>query len=97
MVAIPSAVFAHFYEGKITSTFRRLDELLFHFLAQIERFEGESRFDGEEVKPILSNERERSVVVKPPVANSVRPTPPPPPPPATTAAKTSADKIRQKP
>lgn len=97
MVAIPSAVFAHFYEGKITSTFRRLDELLFHFLAQIERFEGESRFDGEEVKPILSNERERSVVVKPPVANSVRPTPPPPPPPATTAAKNSADKIRQKP
>jgi biopolymer transport protein ExbB len=98
MVAIPSAVFAHFYEGKITSTFRRLDELLFHFLAQIERFEGESRFDGEEVKPILSNERERSVVVKPPVTNSVRPTPPPPPPPpATTAAKTSADKIRQKP
>lgn len=97
MVAIPSAVFAHFYEGKITSTFRRLDELLFHFLAQIERFEGESRFDGEEVKPILSNERERSVVVKPPVANSVRPTPPPPPPPAPTAAKSSADKIRQKP
>jgi len=96
MVAIPSAVFAHFYEGKITSTFRRLDELLFHFLAQIERFEGESRFDGEAVKPISTHERERSVVMKPPVANSVRPTPPPPPP-ATAAAKTSADKIRQKP
>jgi biopolymer transport protein ExbB len=96
MVAIPSAVFAHFYEGKITAAFRRLDELLFQFLAQIERFEGESRFDGQEVKPISTNERERSALAKPPVSNSVRPTPPPPPP-ITSTSKTSAEKIRQKP
>jgi biopolymer transport protein ExbB len=96
MVAIPSAVFAHFYEGKITAAFRRLDELLFQFLAQIERFEGESRFDGQEVKPISNNERERSALAKPPVSNSVRPTPPPPPP-ITSTSKTSTEKIRQKP
>lgn len=96
MVAIPSAVFAHFYEGKITAAFRRLDELLFQFLAQIERFEGESRFDGQEVKPISTNERERSALAKPPVSNSVRPTPPPPPP-ITSTSKTSTEKIRQKP
>ena len=96
MVAIPSAVFAHFYEGKITAAFRRLDELLFQFLAQIERFEGESRFDGQEVKPISTNERERSALAKPPVSNSVRPTPPPPPP-ITSTSKTSTEKIRQQP
>jgi biopolymer transport protein ExbB len=96
MVAIPSAVFAHFYEGKITAAFRRLDELLFQFLAQIERFEGESRFDGQEVKPISNNERERSAVAKPPVTSGVRPTPPTPPP-ITSTSKTSAEKIRQKP
>lgn len=96
MVAIPSAVFAHFYEGKITAAFRRLDELLFHFLAQIERFEGQSRFDGEEVRSISSSDRERSTLSKPPVTNSIRPTPPPPPP-VTPTVKGSAEKIRQKP
>lgn len=96
MVAIPSAVFAHFYEGKITAAFRRLDELLFQFLAQIERFEGESRFDGQEVKPISTTDRERGGVAKPPVTSGVRPTPPPPPS-ITSTSKTSSEKIRQKP
>lgn len=96
MVAIPSAVFAHFYEGKITAAFRRLDELLFHFLARVERYEGESRFDGEEIRTITNNDRERSSSLKPPITSTVRPTPPPPPP-VTTTVKGSAEKIRQKP
>jgi biopolymer transport protein ExbB len=97
MVAIPSAVFAHFYEGKITAAFRRLDELLFHFLARVERYEGESRFDGEEIRTITNNDRERSSSMKPPITSTVRPAPPPPPPPVTTTVKGSAEKIRQKP
>lgn len=96
MVAIPSAVFAHFYEGKITAAFRRLDELLFHFLARVERYEGESRFDGEEIRTITNNDRERSSSMKPPMTSTVRPAPPPPPP-VTTTVKGSAEKIRQKP
>lgn len=95
MVAIPSAVFAHYYEGKITAAFRRLDELLFYFLAQIERYEGESRFDGQEVKAISNSERERHAVAKPPVTGTTRPTPPPPP--LSSAPKTSAEKMRPKP
>lgn len=95
MVAIPSAVFAHYYEGKITAAFRRLDELLFYFLAQIERYEGESRFDGQEVKAISASERERHSAAKPPVTGTTRPTPPPPP--LSSAPKTSAEKMRPKP
>jgi len=88
MVAIPSAVFAHFYEGKITSAFRTLDELLFQLLAKIERYEGESRFDGQEIRPLANSDRpnsdrpnsdrQRSAVAKPPVTGAVRPPAPPP-------------------
>lgn len=46
IVAIPSAISAHYFEGKITSLFRRIDELLFHLMAQVERYEGKARFDG---------------------------------------------------
>jgi len=46
IVAIPSAISAHYFEGKITSLFRRMDELLFHLMAQVERYEGKARFDG---------------------------------------------------
>lgn len=105
MVAIPSAVFAHFYEGKITSAFRKLDELLFQLLAKIERFEGESRFDGQEIKPLAVSDRQRSAVAKPPVTGAVRPPAPPAVapgsasalPPATAPSKTATEKIRQKP
>lgn len=102
MVAIPSAVFAHFYEGKITSAFRKLDELLFQLLSKIERFEGEIRFDGQEIKPLATVDRQRSAVAKPPLTGSVRPPPPPAvasgaaPPPSTAASKTAAEKIRPK-
>lgn len=95
MVAIPSAVFAHFYEGKITATFRKLDELLFGFLAQIERFEGESRFDGQEIRSIAVGERDRDAVMRSSVTPSMRPPAAPPPPAATS--KANSEKIRQKP
>jgi biopolymer transport protein ExbB len=45
LVAIPAAIVAHYFEGKISSLFRQIDELMFHLLAQIERFEGRVRFD----------------------------------------------------
>jgi len=42
-VAIPAAVLAHFFEGRIQSLLRRIDELLFGLLPQVERFEGKLR------------------------------------------------------
>lgn len=44
MVAIPAAIFAHYFEGKIQSLFIQIDELLFNLMPQIERYEGRVRF-----------------------------------------------------
>jgi biopolymer transport protein ExbB len=44
MVAIPSAIFAHYFEGRIQLLFHRIDEMLFSLLPQIERYEGRVRF-----------------------------------------------------
>ncbi len=43
-VAIPSAILSHYFESRIVSLFHQIDELLFHLLPQIERFEGRVRF-----------------------------------------------------
>lgn len=42
-VAIPAAIFAHFFEGRIQHLFHEVDELLFNLLPQVERFEGRMR------------------------------------------------------
>jgi biopolymer transport protein ExbB len=43
-VAIPAAMAAHYFEGRITELFHDIDELLFNLLPQIERYEGRIRF-----------------------------------------------------
>jgi biopolymer transport protein ExbB len=43
-VAIPAAIFAHYFEGRITALFHEVDELLFNLMPQIERYEGRVRF-----------------------------------------------------
>ena len=42
-VAIPAAILAHYFEGRIQSLFRDIDELLLELLPQLERFEGKLR------------------------------------------------------
>ena len=42
-VAIPVTVIAHWFEGRIQSLFREIDELLFSLLPQVERYEGKLR------------------------------------------------------
>lgn len=42
-VAIPAAVVAHIFEGRIQKMLREIDELLFTLLPQVERFEGKLR------------------------------------------------------
>ena len=44
MVAIPSAILAHFFETRIVAVFHEIDELLFNLLPLVERFEGRVRF-----------------------------------------------------
>jgi biopolymer transport protein ExbB len=42
-VAIPAAMLAHWFEGRIQAHFREIDELLLNMLPQLERFEGKLR------------------------------------------------------
>lgn len=42
-VAIPAAVLAHFFEGRIRHLFHQIDELLFSLMPQVERYEGRLR------------------------------------------------------
>ena len=42
-VAIPAAILAHYFEGRIQLIFHRIDEMLFNLLPQVERFEGRMR------------------------------------------------------
>lgn len=42
-VAIPGAILAHYFEGRIQALFRDVDELLLGLLPQLERFEGKLR------------------------------------------------------
>ncbi len=42
-VAIPSAVLAHWLEGRIQANFREIDELLLNMLPQLEQYEGKLR------------------------------------------------------
>lgn len=46
-VAIPASVLAHYFEGRIQNSLRRLDESLLGLLPQLERFEGRLRPDVE--------------------------------------------------
>src|SRR5262249_18880726 len=42
-VAIPSAMLAHYFEGRIQARFRQIDDLLLHVMPHLERLEGKVR------------------------------------------------------
>jgi len=48
-VAIPSAMMAHFFEGRIQSLLREVDELLFNLLPQVEKYENKLRVRREQL------------------------------------------------
>jgi biopolymer transport protein ExbB len=64
MVAIPSAIAAHFFEGRIQTLFHQIDEMVFSVLPQVERFEGRVRFGRQ---PDESAGEEGAEPVPPPV------------------------------
>lgn len=49
-VAIPAAILAHYFEGRIQKLFRELDEALFGLLPHLERFEGRVRLTKEQLE-----------------------------------------------
>lgn len=50
VVAIPAAVLAHYFEGRIQKLFRELDESLQGLLPQLERFEGRLRLSKDQLE-----------------------------------------------
>ena len=83
-VAIPAAILAHYFEGRITKLFHQIDELLFNLLPQIERYEGRVRFgqgNGSQAAPSLQSRGK-----KPAQAAEEPPVPQPPPAPAARTA-----------
>lgn len=48
-VAIPSAVMAHYFEGRIQTLLREVDELLFNLLPQVEKYENKLRVRREQL------------------------------------------------
>jgi biopolymer transport protein ExbB len=48
-VAIPAACIVHFFEGRIMSRFREVEELLFNLLPQVERYEGKLRVNRQQL------------------------------------------------
>ena len=60
IVAIPAAIFSHYFEGRVQQMFHEIDELLFSLMPQVERYEGRVRFspsslqeegEGQEMEP----------------------------------------------
>jgi len=51
-VAIPAACLVHFFEGRIMTRFREIDEFLFNLLPQVERYEGKLRVSRQQLSDL---------------------------------------------
>jgi len=63
IVAIPAALFAHYFEGRITKIFREIEEIVFALIPKFERYEGRVRFDaiGSELVPRSIDTRSKTM------------------------------------
>jgi biopolymer transport protein ExbB len=59
-VAIPSAIMAHYFEGRIQTLLREVDELLFNLLPQVEKYENKLRVRREQLSGEGRNGSEKS-------------------------------------
>ncbi len=80
IVAIPAAIASHYFEGRITKVFGRIEETVSELVRSLERFEGKTRFDviGRELAP-----RDIDSMAVPPM-----------PPPVAFIAPTATDSMR---
>ena len=70
-VAIPAAILAHYFEGRIRDLFLEIDELLFSLMPQVERYEGRLRVSrqslaGNEESPVAAKMAEEEQVAATP-------------------------------
>jgi len=67
-VAIPAAIFSHYFEGRIQSLFYSIDELLFNLMPQIERYEGRLRMNRQTLSEGFEEAEPPATAAKPPPA-----------------------------
>lgn len=90
-VAIPAAILAHAFEGRIQTIFRQLEEILLGMMPQLERFEGRMRVSHEQMTapapsgaPVSGGAPpQQKPGGPPPGAGGTSKSPPPPQPPRT--------------
>jgi biopolymer transport protein ExbB len=70
LVAIPAALFSHYFEGRIQNLFHQIDELVFSLLPQVERYEGRVRFSrqADDAEPAEEHDRRPATEPVPPPA-----------------------------
>ena len=71
IIAIPSAVFAHFFENRIVSLMNEIEEMIFNLMPQLERYEGKIRFS--DVQAAESEERQQRTLENKPALASASP------------------------
>ncbi len=82
-VAIPAAIFAHYFEGRITFMIGRVEEHLKRLIPRFERFEGKVRYDMQ-LQGLVPRERTSSAEQRSEAGDrSSRPVPPPAKPPVS--------------
>lgn len=75
VVAIPAAILAHWFEGRIQAFFREIDELLLGMMPQLERYEGKMRVHRRTSKT-ENGAAEQGAVAAAPAATPRSPEPP---------------------
>lgn len=80
-VAIPAAIFAHLFEGRITGLVTQIEEQVKRLIPRFERFEGKQRYDLQ-LQGLVPRDR---IIVHDTKGHENRPVPPPAKPPVRTS------------
>jgi len=51
LIAIPAAILSHYYENRIVQLINEIEEMTYHLLPQLEKFEGQVRFSAGGLQP----------------------------------------------
>ena len=55
LIAIPAAILSHFYENRIVQLLNEIEEMAYHLLPQLEKYEGQVRFTAGGLQPTEQN------------------------------------------
>jgi biopolymer transport protein ExbB len=67
-VAIPAAIFCHYFEGRIQKLFQQIDDVLSNLLPQVEKYEGKLRVSHDQLNQAKTSASAPAVVPPPVVA-----------------------------